>query len=145
MRWTRARPATLARSQTITPGVVKPVTPTRTPALWMTANGTNRSESPVPRVMFAEMYGKVAARDATFPYISANITRGTGDSLLFVPFAVIQRAGVRVGVTGFTTPGVMVWDRANVAGRARVQRIAAAAPAALRGLEQAGVDFKIVL
>ena len=86
-----------------------------------------------------------AARDATIPYISANITRGTGDSLLFVPFAVIQRAGVRVGVTGFTTPGVMVWDRANVAGRARVQRIAAAAPAALRGLEQAGVDFKIVL
>ena len=28
---TRATPATLARSQTMTPGVVKPVTPTRTP------------------------------------------------------------------------------------------------------------------
>jgi len=86
-----------------------------------------------------------AVRDATFPYVSANITRAAGDSLLFAPFAVIQRAGVRLGVTGFTTPGVMVWDRANVAGRARVGRIAAAAPGALRGLEQAGVDFKIVL
>src|SRR2546425_5325363 len=86
-----------------------------------------------------------AARDATFPYISGNVTRGTGDSLLFVPFAVIQRAGVRIGVTGFTTPGVMVWDRANVAGRGRVQRIAAAAPAALHGLEQAGAGFKVVL
>src|SRR3989475_10916459 len=86
-----------------------------------------------------------AARDASFPYISGNVPRGTGDSLLFAPFTVIRRAGVRIGVTGFTAPGVMVWDRANVAGRARVQRIAAAAPAALRGLEQAGVDFKIVL
>src|SRR5437879_10469273 len=86
-----------------------------------------------------------AARDATFPYISANITRGTGDSLLFVPFAVIQRAGVRVGVTGFTTPGVMVWDRANVAGRARVQRIAAAAPAARSALEQPRVERQIVV
>ncbi len=86
-----------------------------------------------------------AVRDATFPYVSANITRAAGDSLLFAPFAVIQRAGVRIGVTGFTTPGVMVWDRANVAGRARVGRIADAAPAALRGLEQAGVDLKIVL
>src|SRR5437773_7616811 len=86
-----------------------------------------------------------AVRDATFPYVSANISRAAGDSLLFAPFAVIQRAGVRLGVTGFTTPGVMVWDRANVAGRARVGRIAAAAPGALRGLEQAGVDFKIVL
>ncbi len=86
-----------------------------------------------------------AVRDATFPYVSANITRATGDSLLFAPFTVIQRAGVRIGVTGFTTPGVMVWDRANVAGRARVGRIADAAPAALRGLEQAGVDLKIVL
>src|SRR3989442_11294508 len=86
-----------------------------------------------------------AVRDATFPYVSANVTRATGDSLLFAPFAVIQRAGVRIGVTGFTTPGVMVWDRANVAGRARVRRIADAAPAAVRGLEQAGVDLKIVL
>ena len=86
-----------------------------------------------------------AARDATFPYISANVTRAGGDSLLFAPFAVIQRAGVRIGVTGFTTPGVMVWDRANVAGRAQVRRIAEAAPAALRRLDQAGVDFKVVL
>jgi 2',3'-cyclic-nucleotide 2'-phosphodiesterase/3'-nucleotidase len=28
---------------------------------------------------------------------------------------VVTRGGVRVGVTGFTTPGVMVWDRAIVA------------------------------
>ena len=37
-----------------------------------------------------------AARDATFPYLSANITRGSSDSLLFAPSAVIQREGVRI-------------------------------------------------
>jgi 2',3'-cyclic-nucleotide 2'-phosphodiesterase / 3'-nucleotidase / 5'-nucleotidase len=86
-----------------------------------------------------------AVGDATFPYVSGNITRATSDSLLFAPLAVIQRAGVRIGVTGLTTPGVMVWDRARLGGQARVGRIADAAPAALRGLEQAGVDFKVVV
>ncbi len=88
---------------------------------------------------------ETAARDATFRYVSANITRGATDSLLFAPFTVIARGGVKIGVTGFTTPGVMVWDRAQVAGRVRVRRIAEAAPAALRGLAQTGVDLKIVL
>ena len=55
MRRTCARPATLARSQIMTPGVVNPVTPMRTPARWITANGANSSESPPARVTFAEI------------------------------------------------------------------------------------------
>ncbi|MGH7567748.1 MAG: 5'-nucleotidase C-terminal domain-containing protein, partial [Gemmatimonadales bacterium] len=91
-----------------------------------------------------------AASDATFRYVSANITRGGGegeasDSLMFAPFAVIARGGIKIGVTGFTTPGVMVWDRAQMAGRVRIRRIAEAAPAALRSLARAGVDLKVVL
>ena len=86
-----------------------------------------------------------AARDATFQYVSANITRGTSDSLMFPAHTVIPRAGVRIGVTGFTTPGVMKWDRAQLAGRAAVHAIMPRAPAALRALASAGADLRIVL
>jgi len=94
-----------------------------------------------------------AAADATYRYVSANIRvlartpRGVeADTLLFPPHVVLTRGGVRVGITGFTTPGVMVWDRAIVqAARVRVLPIAAAAPAALRRLGAAGADLRIVL
>ena len=86
-----------------------------------------------------------AARDATFRYVSANITTGATDSLLFPAFAVLPRGGVRVGITGFTTPGVMKWDRAQLAGRARVHPIIPRASAVLNALTTAGADLRIVL
>ena len=85
-----------------------------------------------------------ATGDATFSYVSANITRGGGDSLWFAPSVVLTRGGVRIGITGFTTPGVMVWDRALLQGKARVRRVEETAPAALRGLAAARADVKIV-
>src|SRR5205823_6392339 len=86
-----------------------------------------------------------AVGDATYRYVSANIFKGASDTLAYEPYAVIERGGVKVGITGFTTPGVMVWDRSQLAGRLRVRRIEETAPAALRRLEQAGVDVKLVL
>ena len=93
---------------------------------------------------------RAVAADATYRYVSANIwipvtTPERSDSLMFTSHVVVTRGGVRIGVTGFTTPGVMVWDRANVVTRARVERIARAAPAALRALDGDSVDFKLVL
>ena len=93
-----------------------------------------------------------AAGDATYRYVSANIRlpvrtpRGAEvDTLFFPAHVVLTRGGVRVGVTGFTTPGVMLWDRAIVqAARVRVLPIATAAPAALRGLAT-DADLRIVL
>jgi 2',3'-cyclic-nucleotide 2'-phosphodiesterase (5'-nucleotidase family) len=94
-------------------------------------------------------FGLDALADATagaaYRYVSANITRGAGDTLVYAPYTVVARGGVKVGITGFTTPGVMVWDRAAVAGRIRVRPIAAAAPSALRQLARTGVDLKIAL
>src|SRR5207245_1465638 len=43
------------------------------------------------------------------------------------------------------TPGVMLWDRAQLTGRVRVHRIAEAGPAAWAALDRAGVDLKVVL
>ena len=68
-----------------------------------------------------------ALADAAFPYVSANVFLLPGDSLLVSPFRVLRRGPIRVGVTGFTTPGVMLWDRDRLRGRIRVGRIEPAA------------------
>jgi 2',3'-cyclic-nucleotide 2'-phosphodiesterase/3'-nucleotidase/5'-nucleotidase len=83
--------------------------------------------------------------DATYRYVSANIFKGASDTLIYPPYVVVTRGGVKVGITGLTTPGVMVWDRSQLRGRIRVGRIAETAPLALRGLDLAGVDLKVVL
>jgi 2',3'-cyclic-nucleotide 2'-phosphodiesterase (5'-nucleotidase family) len=85
-----------------------------------------------------------AGVEATYHYVAANVDLTSGGSL-FPATVVLQRGGVRVGVTGFTTPGVMVWDRAQLAGQMRVRRIAEAAPGALARLAQEGVDLKVVV
>jgi 2',3'-cyclic-nucleotide 2'-phosphodiesterase/3'-nucleotidase len=64
-----------------------------------------------------------ALTDAAFPYVSANLHTVPGGAPLVSPFRILRRGPIRVGVTGFTTPGTMVWDRDRVAGRIRVGRI----------------------
>jgi len=86
-----------------------------------------------------------ATADATYRYVSANIFQGASDTLVYAPYVVAVRGGVKVGITGLTTPGVMVWDRSQLGGRIRVRRIDETAPLALRRLEDAGVDLKVVL
>ncbi len=86
-----------------------------------------------------------ATGDAAYHYVSANIFKGASDTLVYPPHVVVTRAGVRIGITGLTTPGVMVWDRTLLGGRIRVRPIAEAAPLALRRLDLAGVDLKVVL
>lgn len=85
-----------------------------------------------------------AAGAATYHYVVANVDQTAGGPL-FPATVILPRAGLRVGVTGFTTPGVMVWDRAQLGGQVRVRRVAEAAPAALAQLERDGATVKIVL
>ncbi len=85
-----------------------------------------------------------ALHGAAFPYVSANIRGLPGDTLMYRPYVVLERAGVKVGITGFTTPGVMVWDRANVEHRVRLERIPAAARRVLPALDRKS-DLEIVL
>ena len=81
---------------------------------------------------------------ARFRYLSANIRGLPRDTLMLPPWTVLERGGVRVGVTGFTTPGVMVWDRANVAGKARVAPIERSAGPVLDQLRRRA-DLVVVL
>ncbi|HEY3219687.1 MAG TPA: 5'-nucleotidase C-terminal domain-containing protein [Gemmatimonadales bacterium] len=86
-----------------------------------------------------------AASQATYRYVSANVEDSAG-APLFPKTVILSRGAVKVGITGFTTPGTMLWDRAQLAAaRVRVRRIAGAAPAALARLEGEGADLKVVL
>jgi 2',3'-cyclic-nucleotide 2'-phosphodiesterase / 3'-nucleotidase / 5'-nucleotidase len=68
-----------------------------------------------------------AVAGAAFPYVSGNIYTLPGDTLLFKPYVVLQRQGVRIGITGFTTPGAAVWNGDHLQGKLRLDRIPAAA------------------
>src|SRR5467141_2217242 len=86
-----------------------------------------------------------AATQATYRYVSANV-EDSGGAPLFPKTVILPRGLVRVGITGFTTPGTMLWDRAQLAGgHVRIRRIAGATTAALARLQGEGADVKVVL
>ncbi|MGK5093197.1 metallophosphoesterase [Deltaproteobacteria bacterium TL4] len=51
---------------------------------------------------------KKAIHDSNFPWLAANVTQQDG-SLFLPPYQIIERAGVRVGILGLTTPGIPLW------------------------------------
>ncbi|MEO8295328.1 MAG: 5'-nucleotidase C-terminal domain-containing protein [Gemmatimonadota bacterium] len=85
-----------------------------------------------------------AMRSATFPFVSGNIYTLPADTLVFPSYVVVPRSGVRVGITGFTTPSPMVWNREMLRGKARISAIGGAAQRVLRALRP-DVDLLIVL
>jgi 2',3'-cyclic-nucleotide 2'-phosphodiesterase/3'-nucleotidase len=86
-----------------------------------------------------------AVSGAAFPIVSANVYRLPRDTLVFPPYVKLQRDGVQVGLTGFTTPGVMVWNQQKLADRVLVRRPLPAVERALRSLEAEGTDLRIVI
>jgi 2',3'-cyclic-nucleotide 2'-phosphodiesterase (5'-nucleotidase family) len=84
-----------------------------------------------------------AVQQATFPFLSANTYRPDG-SHAYRPFVIVERAGVRVGIVGATTPGVMVWDRDNVSGRLTFGDIVPAVRAAADSARRDGAQVIIV-
>jgi 2',3'-cyclic-nucleotide 2'-phosphodiesterase (5'-nucleotidase family) len=85
-----------------------------------------------------------AVGDARFAYVSANLFDLPGDTLLLPAYRVVRRQGVRVGIAGFTTPGVMVWDRAQVRGKVRVAPIEGAAQGTLEAVRR-DADVSVVI
>lgn len=80
---------------------------------------------------------------AAFPFLSANIVRANG-TRAYRGWTIVERAGVRVGIVGATTPGVMVWDRDNVRGRLEVRDIVPAVRAAVAEVRAAGADVVVL-
>ena len=90
------------------------------------------------------VYARTVA-SAAFPIVSGNVYRMPRDTFAFQPYVALQRSGVRVGVTGFTTPGVMVWNRERLANRLAVRAVIPEADRILRRLAAERVDLRIVL
>jgi 2',3'-cyclic-nucleotide 2'-phosphodiesterase (5'-nucleotidase family) len=83
------------------------------------------------------------AGQAHFPLLAANARRPDGRRA-FRGWTIVERAGVKVGVVGATTPGSMVWDRDNLRGRVVLGDIVAAVRDAVSEARGAGAQVVVV-
>src|SRR6202171_6550285 len=86
-----------------------------------------------------------AVKQATFPFLSSNTYRLDPAALhAYRPWTIIDRAGIKVGVVGATTPGVTLWDAENIRGRLRFGDILPAVWQAAQEARGAGADIVLV-
>jgi 2',3'-cyclic-nucleotide 2'-phosphodiesterase (5'-nucleotidase family) len=86
-----------------------------------------------------------AIRQAKFPFLSANTYRLNPAGIhAYRAWTIVQRAGVKIGVVGATTPGVTVWDAQNIAGRLRFGDIVPSVREAVDQVRKAGADIVVV-
>ena len=81
---------------------------------------------------------------ARFLYVSANILRTNGQTLA-EPYTIVTRGGVQIGITGATTPGVLVWDGPLVRGQLTFQDLAQAVPPVIRRMRSEGADVTVLV
>ncbi|HEU4749167.1 MAG TPA: 5'-nucleotidase C-terminal domain-containing protein [Gemmatimonadaceae bacterium] len=85
-------------------------------------------------------------RQATFPFLSANTYRvESRDIHAYRAWTIVERQGVRVGIVGATTPGVMLWDAENIRGRLWLGDIVPAVRSAVSEARAAGADVIVVV
>ena len=84
------------------------------------------------------------ATASTMKFVSGNIRVPGRDTLAFAPYVVLLRQGVRIAIGGFTTPGVMVWDRKELGDRLRITPIESSAEPIFRGMRR-DADLTVVL
>jgi 2',3'-cyclic-nucleotide 2'-phosphodiesterase (5'-nucleotidase family) len=84
-------------------------------------------------------------RQATFPFLSANVYRvEPRDIHAYRPWTIVERQGIKVGIIGATTPGVTLWDAENIRGRLHFGDIIPAVRAAAAEVRAAGADIVLV-
>ena len=88
-----------------------------------------------------------ALKDARFPFLGANVVHLGAERArpLVSPSRLIVRAGVRVAIVGATTPGSMVWDRENLAGRLRMTEMVGAVRREVAAVRRRGADVVLVV
>lgn len=85
-----------------------------------------------------------AIAEARFPFLSANTRRLDGRPA-YKSWTIIERSGIKVGVVGLTTPGVVVWDADKVKGRLILDDLVGTAKRAVSEVRAAGADVVVVL
>src|SRR5206468_4650739 len=84
-----------------------------------------------------------AIGQAHFPFLSANAYKPDGSSA-FRPWTIVLRAGLKIGIVGATTPGVMLWDAGNVRNKIRLGDIVPAVRKAVGDVKAAGANVVVV-
>ena len=97
---------------------------------------------------------------ANFPYTCANLVKGDlaatplEDEFFVPPYLVLDREielgdgsrkPIKLGVIGFVPPQIMVWDQANLKGKANTRGIVESAEAWVPKLRAEGVDLVLAL
>jgi 2',3'-cyclic-nucleotide 2'-phosphodiesterase (5'-nucleotidase family) len=131
------------------------------PLAYVAARVSSNRASPIIAAMNAMRYDAAAignheynygvpyldsvVRQATVPFLSANTYRLNPEGVhAYRPWTIIDRAGVKVGIVGATTPGVMVWDAENIRGRLRFGDIVPAVRQSVGEARTAGADIILV-
>ena len=92
-------------------------------------------------------------KGAKFPYVSANVDRVGGGTLL-PPYAILKREfvdaegvkrTVKVGVLGLVTPQIMMWDKAHLEGRVTAADILERATLYAAEIRSRGAEIVIAL
>ncbi len=85
-----------------------------------------------------------ALEDSAFPFLAGNVFVTGTDSLPWPAWTVVERAGVKVGIIGLTTPGSAIWDRRHVEGRLDFRDLVASAERVWPEIE-AGSDVQVAI
>ena len=99
-------------------------------------------------------YLQKALAGARFPYVNANIIDEKTGQPLFTPYLiketqVVDRDGktqsLKIGYIGFVPPQIMVWDKANLQGKIRVNDITETARRYVPEMRAKGADVVIAI
>lgn len=132
-----------------------------TPFAYVAARVTKTARNPIISAMNAMRYDAAAignhefnygvpyldsaVAQAAFPMLAANVSRA-GQPHAYLPFTIVRRAGVRVGIIGATTPGSDLWDASNLAkARMHVRDIVPPVRAAVAQARASGADAIVVV
>ncbi len=91
-----------------------------------------------------------AVAQAGFPFVSANIFRAGTDEHAFAPYALVPHTvpdgdTLLIGITGTTTPGTALWNRARVEGVLEFRDPVASLRSVVAELRTRGADLVVVL
>ncbi|HEY9898795.1 MAG TPA: 5'-nucleotidase C-terminal domain-containing protein [Pantanalinema sp.] len=88
---------------------------------------------------------KQAEKEAQFPFISCNIYHAGTEKTLFTPYVIKEVAGVKVGVIGFTPPGIVLWDKDNIKGTLEARDLVASAKRWVPEIKAKGADLILAI
>ncbi|MET6580272.1 bifunctional 2',3'-cyclic-nucleotide 2'-phosphodiesterase/3'-nucleotidase [Morganella morganii] len=99
-------------------------------------------------------YLKKAIAGADFPYVNANIIDEKTGKNLFTPYIIVDtpvkdRDGkehvIKIGYIGFVPPQILIWDKANLEGKVRVNDITETAKKFVPQMKAEGVDLIVAI